>query len=267
MKPFLKWVGGKYKIIDKIKTFLPKGKRLIEPFVGSGAVFLNTNYPKYTLADNNKDLIKLFKILKREKQTFIKYCAKFFEHKYNTEEMYLEKRELFNTTNNLRLKAALFLYLNKHAFNGLMRFNSKGKFNVPFGRYTKPYFPKNEMINFTNKLHKARIQHQDFMRTMSQAQHGDVVYCDPPYVPLSRTSNFTMYNANGFHKDEQQKLVTKANDLANRNITVIISNHDTEFVQQAYKNADKIDYFNVQRYISCQGHNRKKAKEILAIFE
>jgi DNA adenine methylase len=265
MKPFLKWAGGKYQIIDRIKQVLPEGNRLIEPFVGAGAVFLNTDYKRNLLADSNGDLINTFKFLKREREEFIDYCASFFGPAHNTKKVYLKNRELFNTTDDLRLKAALFLYLNKHAFNGLMRFNSSGIFNVSFGKYKKPYFPETEMLFFAKKLRKASIRHADFIFTMNQAESGDVVYCDPPYIPLSQTANFTKYSAGGFGLKEQEALVTMAKKLAKRGITVIISNHDTEFVHKAYKGAE-ISRFDVQRYISCHGHNRGKAKEILAVF-
>ena len=265
MKPFLKWAGGKYQIIDRIKKVLPEGNRLIEPFVGAGAVFLNTDYSRYLLADNNGDLINLFKCLKRERQDFIDYCSEFFVQKHNTEKAFLKSRDVFNNTEDMRLKAALFLYLNKHGFNGLVRYNSSGKYNVSFGRYKKPYFPKEEMLYFAKRLYKASIRHADFMFTMNQAKPGDVVYCDPPYVPLSQTANFTSYSAGGFGLQEQQSLVVMAKKLAKRGITVIISNHDTEFVHKAYKGAE-ISRFDVQRFISCHGHNRGKVKEILAVF-
>jgi DNA adenine methylase len=265
MRPFLKWAGGKYQIIERIRQLLPKGKRLIEPFVGSGAVFLNTDFPRYLLADNNADLINIFKYMKKERQDFIDYSATFFGPRKNTESVFLRNREIFNTTDDLRLKAALFLYLNKHTFNGLMRYNSSGKFNVSFGRYKKPYFPEKEMLFFIKKIRKASIRYADFLFTMNQAQPGDVVYCDPPYIPLSHTANFTKYGAAGFGLSAQKALVSMAKKLTQRGVVVIISNHDTEFVHQAYKGA-KISSFDVQRYISCHGHNRGKAKEILAVF-
>ncbi len=265
MKPFLKWAGGKFQIIERIKKILPAGNRLIEPFVGSGAVFLNTDYKRYLIADSNFDLINTFKHLKREKDDFIDYAKTFFVPKNNTENSFFKLRALFNTTDDLRLKAALFLYLNKHSFNGLVRYNSKGIYNVSFGQYKKPYYPEDEMRYFIKKAHRATIKHADFLKTMNQAKPGDVIYCDPPYVPLSNTANFTQYGPNGFGIAKQESLVNKATALAKSGITVIISNHDTEFVQQAYVGA-QIERFNVQRYISCHGHNRGKAKEVLAIF-
>jgi DNA adenine methylase len=265
LKPFLKWAGNKFQIIERIKTVLPAGSRLIEPFVGSGAVFLNTDYPKYLLADINPDLINLFKILKLEKAKFINYAKKYFAEKYNTETAFYQLREKFNRTQDIVLKSALFIYLNKHAFNGLCRYNASGLFNTPFGRYKKPYFPEKEMLFFAEKAQNAIFKCENFTEIMSGAEQGDVVYCDPPYVPLSTTANFTSYNKGGFNLDQQQALCQLAEKLAQKNIPVIISNHDTDFVQILYKNAEKIA-FDVQRFISCNGAGRSKAPELLAVF-
>ena len=136
MKPFLKWAGGNYRLIDRIQSVLPAGNRLIEPFVGSGAVFLNTNYKSNLLTDSNPDLINLFKNLQNEGQNFINYCSSFFVPENNNELAFYQFREEFNTTTDIRKKSALFGYLNRHCFNGLCRYNSKGGFNVPFGRLT-----------------------------------------------------------------------------------------------------------------------------------
>lgn len=265
MKPFLKWAGSKYRIVDHIKTFLPEGKRLIEPFVGSGAVFLNTDYPEYLLTDSNSDLISLYRHLKNEGPSFITYCEKYFAQKCNDEEKFYELRNDFNSTKDERLKAALFVYLNRHCYNGLCRYNSKGGFNVPFGRYKKTYFPRREMIAFHEKAQRASFKVADFRDAMMQAKTGDVVYCDPPYVPISETSNFTTYAAGGFNLAAQEDLAEYAKKLAKRGITVVISNHDTEFSRKIYKGA-KFDRFDVQRFISCDGKNRTTAPELLAIF-
>ena len=267
MKPFLKWAGSKYSIISKIKSSLGNlpQSRLIEPFVGSGAVFLNTNFDKYVLADNNPDLINLYKILKKEKLEFIEYARIFFGENSNTRDKFYENRELFNSTNDVRLKSALFLYLNKHSFNGLTRYNSKGIYNAPFGLYDKPYFPSKEMLNFANKSRKAQFKIASFEKTMRLAKAGDVVYCDPPYVPISKTSNFTNYTGAGFSIDLQNKLAYIARELIINGVKVIISNHDTEFTRKIYQGSD-ITSFKVQRFISCKTDKRIKAQELIAVF-
>lgn len=266
MKPFLKWAGNKYQIIDRIKAILPAGNRLIEPFLGSGAVFLNTEYPEYLLSDINTDLINLYRTLQAEGESFIDYCRQFFSGENNRTERYYELRDQFNCTKDVRLKSALFLYLNKHGYNGLCRYNSSSKYNVPYGKYKRPYFPEKEMLYFYRKTQKAVFRNEDFAAIMQQARPGDVVYCDPPYVPLSDTANFTNYSSGGFGFKEQQLLADLAQELAQRGVAVVISNHDTEFIQQAYKSAKLLDFFSVQRFISCDGANRNKADEVLALF-
>lgn len=266
MKPFLKWAGNKYQIIERIKATLPKGNRLIEPFLGSGAVFINTDYNRYLLNDINKDVINLYRTLQTEGTSFISFCKHFFVESNNNESRYYELRDEFNKTKDIRLKSALFLYFNKHGYNGLCRYNQSGGFNVPFGRYKKPYFPEKEMLYFWEKSRNAVFTSDDFVTIMEQAEAGDVVYCDPPYVPLSSTSNFTSYSSNGFGIKEQKLLAEMAKKLAyERGVTVLISNHETEFVMEEYKPA-RIQSFSVQRYISCDGTNRNKVGEILALF-
>lgn len=265
MKPFLKWAGGKYRLTERIKSALPQGSRLIEPFVGSGAVFLNTNYSANLLADSNPDLINLFRFLQKEGQGFIQFCGLLFTPENNTETAFYELRDEFNKTNDLRKKAALFVYLNRHCFNGLCRYNSKGGFNVPFGKYSKPTLPEKEMFYFHEKAQHATFEVADFKSTMNKAQPGDVVYCDPPYVPLSATSSFTSYAKGGFGLDEQHALADMAKTLQKRGVTVVISNHDTEFTNQVYHPA-KIITFDVQRFISSDTKNRNAVGELLAIF-
>jgi DNA adenine methylase len=264
-RPFLKWAGNKYQILERIRAMLPRGNRLIEPFVGSGAVFLNTDYEEYLLADNNGDLINLFLTLQREGESFIEYCRSFFTGETNSEGQYYDLRKEFNSTSNSRLKAGLFIYLNRHAYNGLCRYNSKGGFNAPFGQYSKPYFPEKEMRHFIQRARRVTFKVADFRDTMRLASRGDVLYCDPPYVPLSATSNFTSYSSGGFGREEQIELAELARELAGRGLSVLISNHATEFTLNAYKNA-RIERFDVQRFISCDGDNRGRAGEVLALF-
>lgn len=265
MKPFLKWAGGKFRVIPKIQYVLPKGKRLVEPFVGSGAVFMNTEYEHYLLGDSNPDLINLFLQLQKEGESFIDFAASFFSAETTTEDSFYSLREQFNSTDDIRHKSALFVYLNKHCFNGLCRYNSKGGFNVPYGKRTEPSFPRDEMLAFLEKAKRAEFVISDFVSTMEQAEIGDVVYCDPPYAPLVQKSNFTSYSVGNFGMIEQLKLVEMALELQSRGIPVVISNHNTEFTQEAYQKAE-LHEFDVQRNIAADGANRIKAKELLAVF-
>ena len=145
-KPFLKWPGGKFKLLDRIRNRLDSGSRLVEPFVGSGAVFLNAGFKKHLLADTNPDLISLYHHVQNKGSDFAEYCQSFFTPENNCEKRYYNFRKQFNSTSDLKYKSALFLYLNRHCYNGLCRYNSKNKFNTPFGRYKNPYFPKKEFI-------------------------------------------------------------------------------------------------------------------------
>ena len=240
---------------------------MIEPFLGSGAVFLNTQYDSYLVGDTNPDLINLYKQLTSEGESFIKYCRKFFNAKNNCEEKYYRYREEFNSLQQSRKKSALFLYLNRHGYNGLCRYNSKGGFNTPFGRYTKPYFPNKEMLNFTETAKKVIFECANFDETMQQARKGDVVYCDPPYAPLTETAYFTDYHIGGFNWEDQELLAKTAEWLAKKGIQTVISNHDTKEVRKLYKSAGaKFKSFEVQRNISCNGKARDKVTELLAIF-
>ena len=230
-----------------------------------GRCFLNSNYPHYLLTDANADLITLYQHLQTEGEAFIDYCRPLFIPENNDKDRYYALRTEFNETNDQRRKSAIFLYMNKHGYNGLCRYNMKGGFNVPFGRYKRPYFPEAEMRHFHQKAQSATFQHASFATVMAACQPGDVVYCDPPYVPLSDTANFTSYSANGFGWAEQTELARQAAKLAHRGIPVIISNHDTELVRQAYEDAE-IEAFEVRRFISCNGSKRNKAAELLALF-
>ena len=266
VRPFLKWAGNKYRIIDRIKHLLPSGSRLIEPFTGSGAVFLNTNFEYYVLSDNNPDLISLYTFVKQEGMEFIRYCRRYFNGKYNNPESYYLLRDRFNRSRNARQKAALFVYLNRHGYNGLCRYNAKGGYNVPFGRYQRPYFPEKEMLVFHRKAQQAEFVVGSFEAAFTNLQRGDVIYCDPPYVPLSDSANFTSYSAGGFDLGKQKQLAHLAEQAASRGIPVLISNHNTHFTQQAYQAATQRKTFQVQRYISCNGEKRQNAGEVLALF-
>ena len=266
-RPFLKWAGNKFRILEHILPMLPEGKRLIEPFAGSAALFLNSDYEQYLLSDRNADLIDLYNILKQDGPAFIDYCAQYFVARNNQEKRYYRLREQFNACDDPHQRAALFIYLNRHGYNGLCRYNAGGGFNVPFGRYKRPYFPAREMLAFHQKAQRASFSVSDFEQAMQQARRGDVIYCDPPYVPLSTSANFTTYSAGGFNLADQQELAHLAESAARDGIPVLISNHNTAFTRKIYLDAHKTKRFKVQRYISCNGNKRNSAGEILALFK
>ena len=265
MRPFLKWAGNKYKLVERIKMVLPAGERLIEPFAGSGALFLNTDFDAYLLADANADLIHLFRHIQCEGPEFIDFCRSYFTPTNNQPAVYYALRQLFNDTTDVRLRSALFLYLNRHGYNGLCRYNSRGKFNVPFGRYRRPYFPAREMADFEQRARRAEFVHAPFARVMDTARPGDVVYCDPPYVPLSDTALFTSYSTGKFGRAEQILLARQAEQLAARGVPVVISNHHTDFTRTTYRQAE-LTTFDVRRHISCNQAGRGLVTEVLALF-
>ncbi len=191
-KPFLKWAGGKAKLVPFIESNISSKyrKRLIEPFAGSMALSLSLAFEHYVINDSNPDLIGLFKTLQTQGQAFIDYAHSFFVPANNQEMQYYQLRSLFNSSQDVVERSALFIYLNRHAFNGLCRYNKSGEFNVPFGRYTNPYFPAFEMSEFIKKSDRFNFYCADFESVFSQMDEQDVVYCDPPYVPLSPSASF-----------------------------------------------------------------------------
>ncbi len=265
-RPFLKWAGGKFRLLPRILKVLPEGNKLIEPFAGSGALFLNADYDRYLLADINPDLIDVFNQLKKGKTEFIDYCASFFTAQNNNQKTFYELRDYFNQLPAGRERAALFIYFNRHGYNGLCRYNRSGGFNVPFGRYKKPYFPGREMEFFAEKAKRAEFRCQSFSKTMSHTRKSNVVYCDPPYVPWSLTANFASYSQQEFSLDNQRELALEAQKLAKRGVPVVISNHDTDFSRLIYAKAKDLQSFPVRRFISCDGAGRNNAQELIVVY-
>lgn len=265
-RSFLKWAGGKYNLIEPITAMLPDGNKLIEPFVGAGSVFLNTDYPKYLLNDVNPDLITLFKYVKRRPKRFIEDARKLFTAANNTAEAYYSLRQQFNQSCDPYERSLLFLYLNRHGYNGLCRYNLSGQFNVPFGQYLRPYFPQTELELFAEKAQHAIFTCMSFEHVFRRARKGDVIYCDPPYAPLSLTANFTSYASGGFTLDDQSELARRAEAAAyKRGIPVLISNHDTDFTRLLYRRA-QLSKLQVSRFISPNADSRGKVAELLALY-
>jgi len=265
-RPFLKWAGNKFSIRDQLRQLLPvPERRLIEPFTGAAALFLNSDYPRYRLSDSNPDLITLYQHLSREGAPFIETCRALFCDHNNQRERYYALREEFNHTPSSQRRAALFLYLNRHGYNGLCRYNRRGIYNVPFGAYRQPYFPAREMAHFHHRSQLAQFHCEDFVTAMRTARRGDVIYCDPPYVPLSATASFTHYRGDGFNLQQQQQLADEARRCAQRGIPVLISNHALPITRELYQGA-QLQELPVARQISCIGSRRQPVQELLALF-
>lgn len=267
-KSFLKWAGGKSKLLDEIFALLPPGRRLLEPFMGSGVVFLNSEHASYVGGDVNEDLVSLYSLLSsKQSEDLISAAEALFIPENNTQKRFYEIRQEFNETSDRFIRATHFVYLNRHAFNGLCRYNSKGEFNVPFGNYKNAVCPSASMRGFSeiSKKRHAKFLCKDFEHIFGLAEEGDVIYCDPPYAPLSPTSSFSSYAAGGFGKGEHERLASCCRQAAAKGVPVLVSNHDTEWVRTLYSGAT-IKTLNVHRSVSCKGDKRGKAPEVLALF-
>jgi len=264
IKPFLKWAGGKKQSLPLLKSYIGDiDNVLIEPFVGSGIVSFNMFASKYIIADINKDLISVYNMLKYNSNYLIQECKKYFTGEYNTEKNYYKLRHKFNTTDDRKEKAVLFIYLNRHCFNGLCRYNKKNLFNTPFGKYKNPYFPETELKYFSKRLKTFEIYCQSFEDTFSIGTTNDFIYCDPPYIPLSNSSSFINYNSEGFLLEQQQLLSNLAEESKS---TVLISNSDTELTRKIYASANEAIQIKVSRTISSKVNERKSVGELLFIY-
>ena len=266
MKTFMKWAGNKSSIVDLIQPHL-LGKNLIEPFAGSCAVSLNTSFDRYVCNDINADLIHMYAMIQKDASNFITLAKEYFNNG-NIQERFYELRELYNNSTDKDVRACLFLYLNRHCFNGLCRYNKSGKFNVPFGKYSSPYFPEKEINEFAQYTSNFIFTNESFQESFKRANSDSVIYCDPPYLPLTDTADFSKYAVDDFTVDHHKELSTLARQTADTlGCTVIISNHDTDEIRAFYKDADKIESFLVKRTISSNTAERKKAPELLAIYK
>ncbi|HBD1790572.1 TPA: Dam family site-specific DNA-(adenine-N6)-methyltransferase [Salmonella enterica] len=265
-RPFLKWAGGKYSLLPELYHLIPAGKRLIEPFVGGGSVFLNSDkHERFLLADVNADLINLYQMLAVVPDTVIGEAIKAFRH-LNDVENYTAIREAFNSQQlNATERAAAFLYLNRHCFNGLMRYNLDGFFNVGWGKYKAPYFPEEEIRAFRKKSRACVFMTAGFERTLRLAGDGDVVYCDPPYEPMPGTAGFTNYASGGFSWDSQVALAESCVAAHQRGAKVFISNSTAPRVIELYeRHGFTLHRVNARRSISSKGSTREIANDIVA---
>ncbi|UEM40062.1 Dam family site-specific DNA-(adenine-N6)-methyltransferase [Pectobacterium aquaticum] len=272
IRPFIKWAGGKTRALPDLLPLLPKGDVLIEPFVGGASVFLNTEYRHYVLADINPDLINLYRVAVANTDLLISDAKVLFQYGNNKTEYYVRRRS-FNYqcrdggVPNLPA-AALFLYLNRHGYNGMCRYNRDGGFNVPFGQYRAPYFPEQEIRLFAEKARdtKAIFRVAPFSETITRhARPSAVIYCDPPYLPASDTANFTQYHTAAFSIDHH---ITLAAALADANrihgAQCVISNSDTPATREIYQGF-KFHEIAVQRSISANAITRGAAKEVIGV--
>lgn len=260
MSTMLKWAGNKTAIMPELIKRLPAGPRLVEPFAGSCAVMMSTDYPAYLVADINPDLINLYRVIAEDCENFIALARAVFESMILAESYY-RVREVFNHDQELnRLRRAVyFLYLNRHCYRGLCRYNLQGIFNVPFGNYKEPYFPESEIRAFAEKAKRATFICASFEETLEMVQAGDVVYCDPPY-----DGTFAKYHTAGFTEDEQYLLASLLERLATQGHTVVVSNSDTALTRSLYRDF-KIHTLTAKRSIGVAAGEGKAAAEIIAV--
>lgn len=259
----LKWAGSKGRIMPTLLQHLPTGKRLVEPFAGSCSVMLNTDYDEYLITDINDDLINFYEIAKRETSDLINVASSLFLTA-NSDEQYYIFRKIFNARNRDDIsRAAIFLYLNRHCFNGICRYNQQGQFNVPYGKYKAPYFPEAEIRFFAEKAKKATFLCCDFSEALEMAVAGDVIYCDPPYIPVSSTADFTHYHTDGFSADQQFRLARLLARAAENGCHVVASNSDTSISRDLYSRFT-LHSITAPRSISCKSDGRKSIGEIIA---
>ena len=260
MSTILKWAGNKTAIMPELKKHLPAGPRLVEPFAGSCAVMMATEYPHYLVADINSDLINLYKQIVFNCEKFIANAKGFFAST-NSETSYYNIRQDFNHSSETTdfWKAVFFIYLNRHCYRGLCRYNRKGEFNVPYGNYKKTYFPEDEIRAFAEKAKRATFICASYEETLAMVKTGDVIYCDPPY-----DGTFTDYHTDGFNELEQRRLATTLDVLASAGHQVVVSNSETELTKAIYQNFT-CHCINAKRSMGVAGGDGKSATEIIAV--
>ncbi|MEY8770289.1 DNA adenine methylase [Erwinia sp. ACCC 02193] len=258
-KTILKWAGSKAGVMPALSLHLPQGDRLVEPFAGSCAVMMNTDFPAYLVVDVNPDLINMYRQIKEITNPFIVTAMKLFIDNEKAEDYY-RIREEFNSCPSLTLlqRATYFLYLNRNGYRGLCRYNRKGEFNIPYGNYKKPYFPMAEIEAFAERAQRAEFICADFRETLGMVKTGDVVYCDPPYHGA-----FTDYHTGGFSEDDQHSLACILLGISEQN-PVAVSNSDTLFTRSIFRAFD-ITRINVARSVGVAAGKSKCATEIVAV--
>lgn len=264
-RPFLKWAGGKQRLLPQLLPLLPLRGRLIEPFVGAGSVFLAADYDRYLLNDANPDLIAVWVALKERPREFIEASATYFTPEYHSEQAYKRVRGEFNEATDRFERAVRFLYLNKFGFNGLFRVNKLGLHNVPYAWHkVLPLFPLAELEGAAAKLKLCTFLNGGFKAAVAEAGFGDVCYCDPPYASSTKGASFTAYTQAGFEWEDQQELVQVAEAAVQRGATVLVSNHDTPATRELYRGWE-IHELAVRRSIGRSDSGRGMTRELVAV--
>ena len=269
-KPFVKWVGGKRQLLAQFRrmnlyppeNFDPKNSKYFEPFVGGGAVFFDLLPEEGFLSDLNKELVITYNVIKNDLEKLITSLKK---HKTD-KDYFLEVRAQDPNKQSDVAVASRFIFLNRTCFNGMYRVNSKGGFNVPFGKYTNPLICDEDNLRKVSKaLQNIDIKHQDYKEVLKKAKKGDFIYFDPPYYPVSKTASFTSYTAESFLDKEQTELRDTFVELHKRGCFVMLSNSDTPLINEIYSGIKGVRINKVQagRAINSNGSGRGKITEVL----
>lgn len=258
LRPFLKWAGGKRQLLPALRRFVPRRFRAYhEPFFGSGAMFFDLVERRCLVGkaacvtDNNLDLIGCYSAIRDRVEEVIAWLRTLAAaHRSDPEENYYRIRDLlFNPARRRFFEAggtstlygpelaAMFVYLNRTGFNGLFRLNSRGDFNVPVGRYVNPLIcdePNLRGVATALQSLEVTLSRGEFASVLDVAQHGDLVYFDPPYAPVSTTAKFTSYTSTGFSDDDQRRLQDIVITLASRGCHVVVSNSTAPLITELY---------------------------------
>lgn len=265
-RPFLKWAGGKTQLLQQYQPLFPRQfKTYYEPFLGGGAVFFYLFQEHFSgfdavLSDVNSELINLYCCVQSDVEALIKEL-KSHQRKHDSEYYYKVRAQKKRTRVK---KAARIIYLNKTCFNGLYRENSKGEFNVPIGRYKNPTICNAELLRADSQaLQGVKLEVRDFDKVLDEAKTDeDFVYFDPPYYPLSSTSQFTSYSRYNFNEEDQIRLRNVFAELASRGVKVMLSNSDCPFIRELYQEF-RTHEVSAGRSINSKGTHRGKISEVV----
>lgn len=276
MLPFLRWAGGKRKLADLITNCFPQefwssNNKFFEPFVGGGAVMLHLgdrdqgNFipgSRLSINDMNPDLICTYEAIQNNVEDLILELQNL--SKDLSKDKYLEIRAQHDLEGIPR--AARFIYLNKTGFNGLWRVNAKGQYNVPWGQLKNPtIFDARQLRQVSERLNGAEITHLNFSNAVSQTESGDVVYFDPPYIPLSNTASFSQYAMADFGIAEQKELAKTIEGLNSKSANVVLSNSDTELSREIFGKVLNLYQIDASRAIAAKAASRGSVKEIIGL--
>ena len=266
--PFLKWVGGKRQIIPEILSHLPKNISSLnycEPFIGGGALLFHLEPKRAIINDYNEELINVYKVIKNNLEELLIDLKK---HQNTSEYFYqirgIDRQPLFNELTNIQ-HASRIIYLNKTCFNGLYRVNSLGEFNSPFGRYTNPNIVNEPVLRAVSKYlnsSEITILNGDYEKVLNSVTADTFVYLDPPYHPISESSNFTGYVQGGWSEIHQIRLKKACDDLDKKGVKFLLSNSAAPFIKELYSEY-KIHSINANRSINSVGEKRGQIEELL----